>query len=91
MVLCRAGYIPCWGHSGLSVVVILTVVPLSLLWWIVVVESSCISGVLPTVLRQGCNQAVNFTLYDLLKRRAMEYKEQVSHDWLTGGLITPQH
>lgn len=31
-------------------------------------------GVVPTMLRQGCNQAVNFTAYDWGKGRALEWK-----------------
>jgi solute carrier family 25 citrate transporter 1 len=29
-------------------------------------------GVVPTMLRQGCNQAVNFTAYNLIKKKVME-------------------
>lgn len=32
-------------------------------------------GVVPTMLRQGCNQAVNFTAYNLIKKRVLEGKE----------------
>jgi len=35
------------------------------------------AGVLPTILRQGCNQAVNFTFYDLFKKKLMLYRERV--------------
>ena len=28
-------------------------------------------GVVPTMLRQGCNQAVNFTAYNLIKKEVM--------------------
>jgi solute carrier family 25 citrate transporter 1 len=31
-------------------------------------------GVVPTMLRQGCNQAVNFTAYNLIKKKVMEYQ-----------------
>jgi solute carrier family 25 citrate transporter 1 len=31
-------------------------------------------GVVPTMLRQGCNQAVNFTGYNLIKKKVMEYQ-----------------
>jgi len=31
-------------------------------------------GVVPTMLRQGCNQAVNFTAYSWIKRKVMEYQ-----------------
>ncbi|CAM9926864.1 unnamed protein product, partial [Sphacelaria rigidula] len=30
-------------------------------------------GLVPTTLRQGCNQAVNFTCYDIFKRKLSEY------------------
>lgn len=32
------------------------------------------SGVVPTMLRQGCNQAVNFTMYNIMKTKLMEYQ-----------------
>lgn len=31
-------------------------------------------GVVPTMLRQGCNQAVNFTGYNLIKKKVMAYQ-----------------
>jgi hypothetical protein len=31
-------------------------------------------GVVPTMLRQGCNQAVNFTAYSAIKKKVMEYQ-----------------
>lgn len=31
-------------------------------------------GVVPTMLRQGCNQAVNFTAYNAIKQRIMEWQ-----------------
>ena len=31
-------------------------------------------GVVPTMLRQGCNQAVNFTAYSAIKQRIMEWQ-----------------
>lgn len=31
-------------------------------------------GVVPTMLRQGCNQAVNFTAYNLIKTKIMEWQ-----------------
>ena len=31
-------------------------------------------GVVPTMLRQGCNQAVNFTAYGIIKKKVMEYQ-----------------
>lgn len=33
-------------------------------------------GVVPTMLRQGCNQAVNFTAYNSAKRRVLRWKEE---------------
>jgi hypothetical protein len=32
-------------------------------------------GVVPTMLRQGCNQAVNFTAYTLIKQRVLERQQ----------------
>jgi solute carrier family 25 (mitochondrial citrate transporter), member 1 len=32
------------------------------------------SGVVPTMLRQGCNQAVNFTAYNMIKTKLMDYQ-----------------
>mmetsp|Transcript_164 Transcript_164/g.241 ORF Transcript_164/g.241 Transcript_164/m.241 type:complete len:377 (-) Transcript_164:121-1251(-) len=32
-------------------------------------------GVVPTMLRQGCNQAVNFTTYNFAKSKILNYKE----------------
>jgi len=31
-------------------------------------------GIVPTMLRQGCNQAVNFTGYNLIKKKVMEHQ-----------------
>lgn len=47
-------------------------------------------GVVPTMLRQGCNQAVNFTGYNLIKQKVMEYQhtDKLEH-WqslLIGGI-----
>lgn len=47
-------------------------------------------GVVPTMLRQGCNQAVNFTVYNLTKQKVMEIqgKDKLDH-WqslVIGGL-----
>lgn len=47
-------------------------------------------GVVPTMLRQGCNQAVNFTAYNLIKKEVMGYQgtDKLEH-WqslLIGGL-----
>jgi solute carrier family 25 citrate transporter 1 len=52
--------------------------------------SALYKGVVPTMLRQGCNQAVNFTAYNAIKQRVMEYQhtEQLEH-WqslVIGGL-----
>eukprot|EP00934_Nitzschia_sp_Nitz4_P003496 Nitzschia sp. Nitz4//scaffold129_size63868//57626//58744//NITZ4_006207-RA/size63868-processed-gene-0.64-mRNA-1//1//CDS//3329534929//3486//frame0 len=33
-------------------------------------------GVVPTMLRQGCNQAVNFTGYNLIKQQVVKYQEK---------------
>lgn len=35
-------------------------------------------GVVPTMLRQGCNQAVNFTAYNIIKKKVMEYQDTTS-------------
>mmetsp|Transcript_3372 Transcript_3372/g.5169 ORF Transcript_3372/g.5169 Transcript_3372/m.5169 type:complete len:402 (-) Transcript_3372:130-1335(-) len=51
-------------------------------------------GVVPTMMRQGCNQAVNFTAYQYFKRKVMEYrgtselssKEALCLGGLSGGL-----
>lgn len=32
-------------------------------------------GLWPTMLRQGCNQAVNFTAYSYIKKKTMEYQQ----------------
>lgn len=47
-------------------------------------------GVVPTMLRQGCNQAVNFTAYNIIKKKVMDMQgtESLQH-WqslLIGGL-----
>jgi solute carrier family 25 citrate transporter 1 len=36
--------------------------------------SALYKGVVPTMLRQGCNQAVNFTGYNLIKKKVMDYQ-----------------
>jgi solute carrier family 25 citrate transporter 1 len=36
--------------------------------------SALYKGVVPTMLRQGCNQAVNFTAYQYIKARVMDYQ-----------------
>ena len=33
-------------------------------------------GVVPTMMRQGCNQAVNFTTYSAFKKRVIEWKKK---------------
>ncbi len=33
-------------------------------------------GLLPTMLRQGCNQAVNFTMYNMFKRKLLEIQDR---------------
>jgi hypothetical protein len=47
-------------------------------------------GVVPTMLRQGCNQAVNFTAYQFFKRKLMEHQgtSDLQHwqSMLLGGL-----
>jgi solute carrier family 25 citrate transporter 1 len=37
--------------------------------------SALYKGVVPTMLRQGCNQAVNFTAYQFIKGKVMEYQQ----------------
>jgi solute carrier family 25 citrate transporter 1 len=32
-------------------------------------------GIVPTMLRQGCNQAVNFTAYSAIKRKVLDYQQ----------------
>ena len=38
-------------------------------------------GIIPTMLRQGCNQAVNFTTYNIFKRKVLDYqnKKELDH------------
>lgn len=36
--------------------------------------SALYKGVVPTMLRQGCNQAVNFTAYSIIKQKVMDYQ-----------------
>lgn len=36
--------------------------------------SALYKGVVPTMLRQGCNQAVNFTAYNMIKQKIMDYQ-----------------
>ena len=33
-------------------------------------------GVVPTMLRQGCNQAVNFTVYNWSKKKMLAWKKE---------------
>lgn len=33
-------------------------------------------GLLPTMLRQGCNQAVNFTTYNIFKRKLLQWQDR---------------
>jgi solute carrier family 25 (mitochondrial citrate transporter), member 1 len=40
-------------------------------------------GVIPTMLRQGCNQACNFTAYNFAKRKALEWQQQQQQPTLT--------
>ena len=42
-------------------------------------------GVVPTMLRQGCNQAVNFTAYGWGKRRLLAYKRRGRKSRRKGG------
>jgi solute carrier family 25 (mitochondrial citrate transporter), member 1 len=37
--------------------------------------SALYKGVVPTMLRQGCNQACNFTAYNFAKRKALEWQQ----------------
>lgn len=47
-------------------------------------------GVVPTMLRQGCNQAVNFTAYQYFKQKVLDYQQTTQlHHWqslLLGGM-----
>jgi len=52
--------------------------------------SALYKGIVPTMLRQGCNQAVNFTTYHLFKEKILKYqnKKELDH-WqslLLGGI-----
>lgn len=52
--------------------------------------SALYKGIVPTMMRQGCNQAVNFTTYNLFKERVLEHqnKKELDH-WqslLLGGI-----
>jgi hypothetical protein len=39
-------------------------------------------GIVPTMLRQGCNQAVNFTAYSIIKQKVMEWQHSDQlHHW----------
>lgn len=52
--------------------------------------SALYKGVVPTMLRQGCNQAVNFTGYQFLKRKVLDHQQTSElYHWqslLLGGL-----
>ena len=50
-------------------------------------------GVVPTMLRQGCNQAVNFTAYNWSKKRVLAWKRErrVGSDNDGGGEVTLDH
>ena len=43
-------------------------------------------GVVPTMLRQGCNQAVNFTVYNWSKKKLLAWKKKKA-DEQTGGKV----
>lgn len=52
--------------------------------------SALYKGIVPTMLRQGCNQAVNFTTYNIFKKKVLEHqnKKELDH-WqslLLGGI-----
>eukprot|EP00567_Pseudictyota_dubia_P005542 CAMPEP_0197440730 /NCGR_PEP_ID=MMETSP1175-20131217/7156_1 /TAXON_ID=1003142 /ORGANISM="Triceratium dubium, Strain CCMP147" /LENGTH=438 /DNA_ID=CAMNT_0042970887 /DNA_START=363 /DNA_END=1679 /DNA_ORIENTATION=+ len=38
--------------------------------------SALYKGVVPTMMRQGCNQAVNFTTYNAFKRRVVDWRRE---------------
>lgn len=38
--------------------------------------SALYKGLVPTMLRQGCNQAVNFTTYNIFKRKLLAYQDR---------------
>lgn len=42
---------------------------------ILLIISSRYKGVVPTMLRQGCNQAVNFTVYNWSKKAVLNWKK----------------
>eukprot|EP00986_Skeletonema_menzelii_P014177 scaffold9063_cov126-Skeletonema_menzelii.AAC.1 len=50
-------------------------------------------GVVPTMLRQGCNQAVNFTAYNWSKKRVLAWKREraMADGGSGGGEITLDH
>ena len=49
-------------------------------------------GVVPTMLRQGCNQAVNFTAYNLFKRQLLAYKRRRAEEaGRSGSEVTLDH
>jgi solute carrier family 25 citrate transporter 1 len=49
-------------------------------------------GVVPTMLRQGCNQAVNFTAYNWSKKKVLAWKkERAAAEGRTTGDVTLDH
>jgi solute carrier family 25 (mitochondrial citrate transporter), member 1 len=50
-------------------------------------------GVVPTMLRQGCNQAVNFTAYNWSKKRVLAWKKEraAADGTISSGEITLDH
>lgn len=44
----------------------------SVIFYFIFVTLSLSRGVVPTMLRQGCNQAVNFTTYNIFKKKVLE-------------------
>ncbi len=53
--------------------------------------SALYKGVVPTMLRQGCNQAVNFTVYNIMKDYWLERQRQQNfHNRVSGNSESPQ-
>lgn len=42
--------------------------------------SALYKGIVPTMLRQGCNQAVNFTMYNMFKKKVLEMQKKKELD-----------
>merc|ERR1711865_1342255 len=42
--------------------------------------SALYKGLVPTMLRQGCNQAVNFTMYNIFKKKVLEMQKKTDLD-----------